>query len=79
VASDSKVLSGVGLGVMYGLKTAPSDTEGFSIGLGAVLDADVKGLGDGFKLKEAPPAGETSIRFITKSRWSMVLFVTRTF
>ncbi len=78
-ATDAKLLSGVGIGFMYGMKAAATDTDGFSVAIGVVLDANVKDLGDGFSANEAPPAGETSVRFITKSRLSTLLFVTRTF
>ena len=78
-ATSDKVLSGVGLGFMYGMKSKETESEGFSIGLGVALDAKVKDLADGFKPNEAPPTGETAVRYTTKSRWSTLLFVTRTF
>jgi len=78
-ATGDDVLSGVGMGFMYGFKAKKTDTDGFSIGLGAILDANVKDLADGFEENQAPPAGETAVRFEEKSRWSAVLFVTRTF
>lgn len=77
-ATQDKALSGVGMGFMYGMKAKASDTEGFSIGAGAILDSKVKDLADGFKKDEAAPAGET-LRFEEKSRWSYLIFVTRTF
>lgn len=64
-ATDNKVPSGVGIGFLYGWKTAATDPEGFSIGLGAVLDADVKDMAAEFVLKEPPPANETAVRFTT--------------
>lgn len=78
-ARESKILSGVGFGLVYGQKTSPTEPEGFSIGFGAVLDANVRDLGDGFVLNQAAPDGETSVRFISKSRWSTLFFVTRNF
>lgn len=78
-ASQENVLSGVAIGFMYGLKTRPTDSDGFSIGVGAILDGKVKDLADGFRKNETPPAGETTVRFEEKSRWSALLFVTRTF
>ncbi len=78
-ASQERVLSGVGFGFMYGAKTAETEPDGFSVGVGAILDAKVKDLGNGFSADAAPPNSETSVRFSTKSRWSVVLFVTRTF
>lgn len=78
-ATENKVLSGVAFGLLYGWKTAPTEPEGFSVGLGAVLDSKVKDLGDGFRLNEPAPPGETAVRFGTRSRWSILLFVTRGF
>jgi hypothetical protein len=78
-ATQDKLLSGVGMGLMYGLKAKASDTEGFSVGLGVILDGKMKDLADGFKKNEAPPSGETVVRFEEKARWSYLLFVTRTF
>jgi hypothetical protein len=81
VATDQDdVLAGVGLGFMFGWRT-PQNTNGsgFSVGLGAILDANVKSLGDGFEENKPPPPGETSVRFEEKARWSALLFFTRTF
>lgn len=78
-ATQDDVLSGVAMGLMYGMKIRESDPDGFSIGVGAILDDDVKDLGSGFKNGEAPPAGETAVRFRSKARWSGLVFVTRTF
>ena len=49
------------------------------MGIGAVLDADVTDLADGFVENQPPPGTETEVRFETESRWSAVIFVTRTF
>lgn len=78
-SSDRRVVSGVGLGFMYGRRNAITETEGFSIGVGAVLDAAVRDLGDGFTANEPPPGAETTVRFATRSRWSLLLLVSRTF
>ncbi|MAI31661.1 MAG: hypothetical protein CMM07_08325 [Rhodopirellula sp.] len=78
-ATPDDLLSGVGFGWMFGFKAKPTDPDGFSVGIGAILDADVKDLADGFEKNQAPPAGETSVRYETESRWSALIFVTRTF
>jgi hypothetical protein len=78
-ATDKKVLSGVGLGFMYGVKARSEDSEGFSVGLGAILDGSVKSLGDGVVLNAAPPNGETAVRYETRGRWATLLFVSRSF
>ncbi|MGI9233293.1 MAG: hypothetical protein ACR2RD_06655 [Woeseiaceae bacterium] len=77
--TSDDVLSGVAMGWMWGWKVKAADSDGFSIGVGAVLDADVSDLADGFEANQPPPPGETVVRFESKARWSGVLFVTRTF
>ncbi len=80
VAKSEKLISAFSTGVMFGWKDSkPGSSGGFSIGIGAVLDNDVKSLADGFVVGEPLPAGETQIRFEEKSRWSAMLFFTRTF
>jgi hypothetical protein len=78
-SSQDKVLSGVAMGLMYGRKSAPTDPDGFSLGLGVILDANVRSLAKGFVDGSPPPGGETEIRFRSEARWSGVLFVSRTF
>jgi len=78
-SNDRKVLSGVAMGAVYGVKTKETDAEGFVLGAGLVLDAKVKDLGDGFSANDPPPSGETAVRFRTRSRWSILIFATRTF
>lgn len=80
VAKSEKLISAFSLGLMVGWKDkTPGDPQGFSIGIGAVLDDDVKSLAKGFEEGKPLPAGETEIRFVEKSRWSGILFFTRTF
>jgi len=79
-AGTGDTVLGVGLGWMWGLKSAdPADSEGFSVGIGVMLDDDVKTLGDGFEENQPPPPSETTVRFEEKSRPAAILFVTRTF
>ena len=79
-AGTGDTVMGVGLGWMWGLKSAdPQQSEGFSIGIGVLLDDDVKTLGAGFEENQPPPAGETAVRFEEKARPAAVLIVTRTF
>jgi hypothetical protein len=79
-ATSDDVLKGVGVGFMWGWKSKdPTRSEGFSIGIGAILDNDVKSLADGFEENQPPPPGETVVRFKNEARWSGLVFVTRTF
>jgi len=80
VAKDDKLISAFALGVMFGRKSDEGErSEGFSVGIGAILDSDVKSLADGFKEGQPLPPGETQISFEEKSRWGALLFFTRTF
>lgn len=79
VAKSDKLISAFSAGVMFGWKdTTRGDQQGFSIGIGALLDDDVKSLADGLEEGKPLPSGET-LRFEEKSRWSAILFFTRTF
>lgn len=78
-ATESNLLSGVGIGLMFGARNTKADTEGFSIGVGAIMDGDVTSLANGFTDGQPLPPGETEIRYISESRWSALVFVTRTF
>jgi hypothetical protein len=80
VAKSDKLISAFSAGVMFGWRDpVPENSQGFSIGVGALLDDEVKSLAKGFKAGEPPPSGETSVRYETKARWSGLLFFTRTF
>jgi len=80
VAKEEDLISALGAGVMFGWKDPRADdSKGMSIGIGVVLDANVKSLAEGFEDGEALPAGETEIRFEESSRWSALLIFTRTF
>lgn len=80
VAKDDKLISAISVGLMFGWQTPDDDkSAGFSVAIGAVLDSDVRSLADGFNAGEPMPEGETAIRFKTESRWSTIIFFTRTF
>lgn len=78
-ATADKVLSGVGFGFMYGVKRGAGDSDGFSIGVGAILDGNARDLAEGFKVDQPLPPGETTVRFEDKARWSALVFATMTF
>jgi hypothetical protein len=78
-ATADDVLSGVGFGFMYGYKRGADESGGFSVGVGAILDGNVKDLAEGFKVDQPLPPGETTVRFEDKARWSALVFATMTF
>lgn len=80
VAKDDKLISAFAAGVMVGWKDSKlTNASGFSVGLGAILDSNVKSLAAGFEEGKPLPAGETAPKFTEKSRWGVILFFTRTF
>lgn len=80
VAKSEKLISAFSAGVMFGWRSSkPEASAGFSVGVGALLDSEVKSLASGFQAGKPLPEGETQIRFEEKSRWSALIFFTRTF
>lgn len=78
--SDREILSGVGIGWMWGWKTMESEkSNAFTIGLGVMSDHNVKTLAAGFDKGQPLPAGETEIRYVEKSSCSSLLFISRSF
>ena len=80
VAKDDKLISAFSAGVMFGWKdTKRGESDGFSVGLGAILDSDVTSLAKGFEVGKPLPEGEADVKYETKSRWGAIVFFTRTF
>ena len=79
-AKENDVLGGIGLGWLWSWRNkSKNDGSGFSIGLGAIVDNDVRDLASGFKVGEAPPDGETSVRYTDETKVSYLLFISNTF
>jgi hypothetical protein len=80
LAATNDTIESFALGVMFGWKDTSHDSGGgFSIGIGAVLDKEVKQLAPGFQEGAPLPPGETEPKFEMKSKWSPLLFFTKTF
>lgn len=79
-AKNNDILGGVGLGWLWSWRNkAKTDGSGFSIGIGAIVDNDVRDLADGFKVGEALPDGETAVRYTDETKASYLLFISNTF
>jgi hypothetical protein len=79
-AKDNDILGGIGLGWLWSWRNKGSnDGTGFSVGIGAIVDNDVRDLADGFKVGEAPPDGETAIRYTDETKISYLLFISNSF
>jgi hypothetical protein len=79
VTTSNNDVAGVGFGFMFGWKPKEEQKEGFSVGIGLILDNKVKNLASGFSPGAAPPAGATTVLTEEKARWSNMFFLTRTF
>lgn len=80
LAAKEDSIDSFALGVMFGRRSVDSKPgEGFSLGIGAVLDREVPTLAPGFVEGQPVPAGETTVAIVKRSRWSPLLFFTKTF
>ena len=80
---DQETINAVSAGYMLSFRRigkSKADTESkivqsWNIGFGVVADANVQTLGDGFKENQAPPPGETEIRYKEQTQYGlMILF-----
>ncbi len=76
-----EVIEAISLGMMWGFKKSPNpaDKRSWNIGIGAVVDPNVKVLGDGISENVALPTGETGIRYKDKSQWGLMLLTSFSF
>lgn len=80
IAANQDTIDSFALGAAFGFREADKDSSAaLVIGLGAVLDRKFKTLAPGFEEGRPPPAGETTVRLETRSKWSPMLFVNRAF
>lgn len=89
---SDNVVQGFGGGIMLGLKrlktgtgtpfakaAAAADASSFNIGLGGFYDFDVQTLGDGLRVNQPLPAGETAVRFTKRSQFGLLLLTSFSF
>lgn len=84
---SQNIIEAVGAGVMIGFKrtailsgTKPLPVgDSFNLGVGAMLDVRQKVLGDGIRVNERLPAGETAIRFRETSQIGAVILFSYSF
>lgn len=76
-----EIIEAIGIGVMLGFKRASEEnnTSSWNIGIGAVVDPNVKILGDGIEENQSLPSGETQVRFKETSQWGALLVVSFTY
>ncbi len=73
-----EIIETIGGGVMIGFKR-PDSSGSWNLGLGYAVDPRVQILGDGFVENEAPPAGETAVRFKETSQGGVLLITSFSF
>lgn len=77
---DSDLINGFGVGYVYSIKSGNKpDGSGVSIGIGYMLENDVKQLANGFEIGKGLPPGESTPRFVFKDEISPFLFFASTF
>jgi hypothetical protein len=71
-------LGSFALGYMVGWRKGDNDNS-FNLGVGLILDRDVKTLGDGIEANRPLPSGETTIRIKEESRRGLLVFTSFAF
>lgn len=78
IAPEADTINAFAIGLMFGFKDKQSQ-QSLSFGIGGVLDRTHQTLAPGFAEGQPLPAGETAPVLIKKSKWSPLVFVTKTF
>jgi hypothetical protein len=71
-ASGDELIEAIGFGIMYGIRRSRESATSFNLGLGVMVDPNVKVLGDGIKENQTLPPGETAIRFREEEQWGLL-------
>lgn len=77
-----EIIEAIGLGVMFGFKRNikdKSDNSSWNIGIGAVVDPNVRTLGSGLTKNEPLPGMETEVRFREMAQVGVLVLVSFTF
>ena len=73
------IIEAIGLGWMVGFRRPGQGSESWNLGIGYIIDPSVQILGDGIKVNQALPAGETQIRYKETSQSGIFLLASFTF
>ena len=74
-----EIIEAIGLGLMIGFRRVATESKSFNLGVGFVVDPNVKVLGDGILRDRPLPAGETEIRFKDDAQSGVMLIASFTF
>ncbi len=73
------IIEAISLGWMFGFKREDSKTNSWNIGIGMVVDPNVKILGDGIEENQPLPTGETEVRLKETSQWGIIILTSFSF
>jgi len=76
---SDEIIEAIGLGVMLGFRRAGDGNESWNLGLGVMVDPNVRVLGDGINENAPLPGAETTVRFKEKSQVGLLIMTSFTF
>jgi hypothetical protein len=76
---SDEIIEAIGLGVMVGFRRAGDGVESWNLGVGIMVDPNVRVLGDGLNENEPLPGAETTVRFKEKSQVGVLVMTSFTF
>jgi hypothetical protein len=79
LSSGEKIVDALGFGFMLGLRSGVRESRSFNVGLGLMVEPDLKHLGSGLVDGAELPDGETEIRYQEASAEALLLLVSFTF
>jgi len=74
-----EIIEAIGLGLMVGFRRSAESTESFNLGVGLVVDPNVRVLGDGIREGQPIPAGETGVRYKETSQKGVLVIASFSF
>lgn len=78
-AGEGELIQAVGAGIMVGLRRPGEGSDSFNMGLGLLIDLNVRTLGEGIEENEPLPEGETTIRFKEQSQAGLMIMSSYSF
>jgi hypothetical protein len=75
---EKEIIDAIGLGLMIGFRR-PQRSDSFNMGIGAIVNPNVRVLGDGIEPNRPLPTGETEIRFKEQEQWGTIFITSYTF
>ena len=73
------IIEAIALGWMVGFRKGCETNNSWNIGIGMVVDPNVKVLGDGIEENKPLPTGETEVRLKETSQWGIIILTSFSF